>query len=207
MFLSRIRLNHRNQGVQRDLANRYDLHRTLERCITDRSGRTLWRQITNWNQPSEILIQTSTIPDFTAILEMPGNSDYLLSSESKEWSPQDLLKKGQTYHFLIEANPTKSERRLEGQKRGKRVPIGQLDNQYRWLSSQAAESGFEIMGCWVRDSQVHRIAKGGSTISCLGVTFEGHLKVIDIAKTAESFSRGFGSAKGLGFGLLTIRRA
>jgi len=65
MFLSKLILNPKSREARRDLANPYDLHRTLARAFAPDEqtapGRFLWRlePTANWQQP-QLLVQSQT---------------------------------------------------------------------------------------------------------------------------------------------------
>lgn len=204
MILSRLVLNHNSKAVRRDLASRYEMHRTLARALAGQTDRGLWRVVTPSSGPNEILLQSQHQPDIAAILEREESHDYLSSHEAREWYPDRVLQTDACYRFFLEANPTCAQS-VEGQ-RSKRVGVRTTSAQYQWLARQGVQHGFELLGCLVRDSEVHRIARAGKPMTILGVNYEGHLKITDRVKFLKALQGGLGRARGFGFGLLSLGR-
>ena len=116
---------------------------------------------------------------------------------------------GSELAFNVEANPTK---RLaadgpEGRK-GDRVPLRD-DALPAWMIRHADDGGFEI----IPDSLVvERVGRRTAKLKVAAnrhwdaVSFHGRLCVTDAGKFAEVLLKGIGSAKGFGFGLMSIAR-
>ncbi len=112
--------------------------------------------------------------------------------------------------FRVEANPTK---RLafdgpEGRK-GARVALHD-DALAAWMVRHAEPSGFELLLDSLRIERAGRQTarlKSAANRHWEAVHFQGRLRVTDSAKFAEALKTGIGSAKGFGFGLLSVARA
>ncbi len=112
--------------------------------------------------------------------------------------------------FNVEANPTK---RLaadgpEGRK-GARVPLRDDAALAAWIARHADKGGFEIIHESLGIERVGRQTaslKGAANRHWDVVSFHGHLRVTDAAAFATALAKGIGSAKGFGFGLLSIAR-
>ena len=257
MFLSQLILNGRCHDVQRDLADPYQLHRTLSRAWGDGDeydrARVLFRVEEAREGSPLVLVQSKVAPEW-AFLEQ---SDYLNAApQVKEWSPR--LEAGQSFAFRLRANPTVKR---EGKRRGIYHPIGQGE----WLARKAAQHGFELPMTTVPDadhqpvraplvransegqrmseprdegrdarftrvrakvgqhdktldkpkgeevigSGVRRMDKGEAELHAALICaerFEGVLRVVDVQVFLAALENGIGSAKGLGFGLLSLAR-
>ena len=216
MFLSRLRLNPRLKEVRRDLANPYEMHRTLSRAVSEALTRNEERML--WRRPTElpiVLVQTLTEPDWSAL-----PLGYAEEAEYKPFCP--VLKEGQVLRFRLLANPVKRARDT-----GKRVALKTPEEKLRWLGHKLAQGGMELvetsegpLALIQRDTflEVFRSAKarevsdvlpeGNTTkkIRLQATLFEGVLRIKDPEQAVETLKRGIGPAKGLGLGLLSLRR-
>lgn len=116
----------------------------------------------------------------------------------------------QRYAFQLRANPTKKVIKLgpNGQptKNGKRVPLRMREELVTWFTHKSEEGGFELETDKLRTIPYgpERFQKNGRDTTHTSVEFAGVLTVTDPAKFHETFTRGIGSAKAFGFGLLVI---
>ena len=108
MYLSRLTLNPRTRRVQRELANPYELHRTLLRAYPDallKTERILYRVETDPRSGvPAVLLQSHARPDW-AWLGEPGARDYLLAAPQTK-AFELTLTPGQLLAFRLRANPT-----------------------------------------------------------------------------------------------------
>lgn len=154
--------------------------------------------------------------------------DYLISSSNipdrkpnlaiTEFNIAKKLTAGQTLAFRLRANPTKRLGKDAGKDQGKRVGIYKEDEQLKWLheklegdrNSQHVAGGFHLLRCQIsRDEKIENskaIVRGSEShdLKLFSVQFDGILRVVDPIKAANTISTGIGSAKGFGFGLLSI---
>ena len=213
MYLTKLLLNPLSRQVVRDLANPYELHRSLLSVFPDANdggpGRVLFRvesrPSSDWydDEPPApvVLVQSEHAPDW--------NNSKLDRDYFRERLPSKLLSQqfavGTSLRFRLRANPTK---KLDGKRHG----LFHEDAQRAWLKRKAMEFGF--------DADLDRVAvlsEGNSQgtkrngqrydITHFAVRFDGELIVTDAAKFAEALRCGIGSAKGFGFGLLSVARA
>jgi CRISPR system Cascade subunit CasE len=211
MYLSRLILNPTNRRVQRELANPYELHRTLMRAFPDDlqegAERVLFRVDADPRTGAlTLLMQSWGAPDWSW-LEDPGARGYLL--RSPETKPFDLnLSPGQALAFRLRANPTVKRRFNE--REHKRVGLYREEEQLEWLRRKGEQGGFRLLsarasretivrGVIHRDLETHNL-------NLLAVQFDGLLQVTDPVRLRETVRRGVGSGKGLGFGLLSLAR-
>lgn len=114
------------------------------------------------------------------------------------------------YAFQLCANPTKKVTKLgaDGQptKNGKRVPLRAREEFLGWINRKGEEGGFAVDTESLRTFSRGReyFEKQGMRGLHSAVEFQGVLKVTEPAKFHETFTRGIGSAKAFGFGLLII---
>ena len=219
MYLSRLLLNPRSREARRDLAGRYDLHRTLTRVFPGaRAGRDgpnddraldhglLFRAEPEAPGGPVVLAQSLDKPDWDAL---PAGYARRVDGP-KPFCP--ALERGQRLRFRLEANPTVKKKR-DGKKNGARVPLvhdrvpeshpevtaGYLD----WLERKARDAGFTVEH--VVDAPFQ--TSGGRAkrdLTLFGVRFDGVLAVTDPDVLVVAVRSGVGPAKGLGFGLLSL---
>ena len=213
MYLSRLILNPRNRRVQREVANPYQMHRSLMRAFPDdlkeSDERLLFRLEPGRNGALTLLVQSWALPDWS-YLAAPEFGGYLLpvSEPNPAVKSFDLdLAPGQVLAFRLRANPT-ARRTFDDKKR--RVGIYDEQEQIAWLKRKGELGGFRIVsartggqedvgGKIKRDEETH-------TLKLAAVQFDGLLQVTDPDRLRETVGRGVGSGKGLGFGLLSLAR-
>jgi len=141
---------------------------------------------------------------------------------------------GQVYRFRLRVNPTVKRRFDQSSKRPghRRIGLYCEEDQRAWLERKAREGGFEVIEVkaapqrggepvFVQDvAAVDRTFYGRApdryNSSCnrepdqlqhLAVTFDGMLRVTEPTTFIQTIEGGIGSAKGFGFGLLSLARA
>jgi CRISPR system Cascade subunit CasE len=235
MFLSKLILNSRDRQARRDLAMPYEMHRTLWRAFPDTNpGRILFRVDADRTGASPVvLVQSDLCPQWERLDEI--KSVYFLAPpELKEF--QLSFAPGQRLRFRLRANPTKKVAALQtaerGAKAGKRE--GYTKNGHRlallceaeqiaWLLHKGQDGGFRIPGEWIEDKDGRKVPNfrvevipegwvrcgkdGHGEGRFFAVRFDGVLEVTDPLKFQQTVADGIGSAKGFGFGLLSLARA
>lgn len=155
-----------------------------------------------------ILVQSAKEPDWGYAF---CNARYLLAASPKVRAFHPAFSSGQVLRFRLKANPTKkivdtNQPRANGTPRPIRVGLCGDEQRMDWLSGKAEHGGFSLVECRI-------VAKGNSDslkpgvkgkITHLGVTFEGVLEVTDPEAFTKTLESGIGSAKGFGFGLLSV---
>lgn len=225
MFLSKLVVNIRDRQARRDLASPYELHRTLWRAFPENDpGRILFRVEPDRTGRSIILVQSDLCPRWERLDERGGG--YLLAPpEFKEVQP--VFAAGQRLRFRLRANPTKKvgsstkEERQGGKKaNGQRLALLREDEQVAWLLHKGEQGGFRIPGEWQPGPDGQRVAnfrvdvvpegwvrcgkEGHAGGRFLAVRFEGVLAVTAPELFLQTLADGIGSAKGFGFGLLSL---
>lgn len=239
MYLSRLILNPRSRQVRNELADPYEMHRTINKAFPDANFKD--------NEPSGILfrvdlhprthiptllVQSRQKPDWGFLFGMrelaPANLDsgaaapsdsklknYLLEENDlplgvenpavKEVSLQ--LHEGQVLAFRLRANPTKRVKET-----AKRIGLIREEDQHNWLKRKLEFAGAALVSVNILNNQfVHgklfSEQEKEKRISLLSVQFDGVLQVKNPDELVKTIYSGFGSAKGLGFGLLSLARA
>lgn len=148
-----------------------------------------------------------------------GNSWHV---ESKSYEPK--LHVGESFHFRVRLNPTRSER-VSG-KRGKRqdlvmsrlhelkVPREQRaaerqrivhEELPQWLRLRGESRGFEIDYCVVDCYEVRRLYKAEREITLSVADLSGRLRVTDAGALGKVLQGGFGHGRSFGLGLLLLK--
>lgn len=220
MYLSKLELNPRSHEARRDLAQPYELHRTLARAFPTPDG-------LDYRAAHGVLfrLEPPTVPDARPVVLVQSTSGpiwetlptgYLHASACRELAP--TLTPGLVLGFRLVANPTKKVMR-EGRRQGNRVPLfdtgadEELTPAHHWLRRKAELNGFEVLH--VLSEGFHLATTRSSSASShqakqqlplYGVRFDGLLRVHDPLLVAEAVRQGIGPAKSFGFGLLSLTR-
>jgi CRISPR system Cascade subunit CasE len=211
MYLSRLMLNPRSRRVQREIAEPYQMHKTLMRSFPDdidrEKDRVLFRVDTDLRTGVPTVLLQSTLEPRWDWLEDKGSQGYLL--RPPETKPFDLnLTPGQVLAFRLRANPTVNRKCDDGKRR--RIGLYREEEQQEWLERKAEQGGFRLLS--VRSQNApdvqgwahHDEAK--HKLKLFAVRFDGLLQVTSPDLLHEAVRRGIGSGKGLGFGLLSLAR-
>ncbi len=217
MYLSRLTLNPRSRQVQRELADPYEMHRTICRAFPNANFKE--------NEPSGILfrvdlhpttgvptvlVQSQQQPDWSFLLA--DRKDYLLAEsalpigvENPAWKEVNLqLRAGQALAFRLRANPTK---RLK--ENAKRIGLFREKDQLAWLQRKIEAAGGALVSAHVTGKanlrgKLFTEKDDARRMRFVSAQFEGILHVKDPDLLVKTISAGIGSAKGLGFGLLSV---
>ena len=224
MHLSRLLLNPRSRQVQRELADPYEMHRTVCRAFPganfkdNESTGILFRvDLHPKTRLPTLLVQSLQQPDWGFLFT--DRKDYLLGEaflppgvENPAWKEMTLqLRAGQALAFCLRANPTfkKTTETEDGKKHKARLGIFKEDDQRKWLERKIASAGAALVSVNMADDQLVRgklftEKDDEKRMRFLSVQFDGILQVKDPKQFVETISTGIGSAKGLGFGLLSL---
>ena len=235
MYLSRLILNPRSRQVQREIANRYQLHRTVLGAFSEAlppDERVLFRLDADARSGRLVLlVQSVHAPDWS---RARLTADYMLpgaAPEVKEFHLPHLA--GQVLAFRLRANPTVKkathaeepaatpgyvaqarERRSRGEKEpgrnGVRLGLAKEEDQRAWLARKGEQHGFRVLRAHIAPEgvQVSHSGRGagGRRLAQLAVRYEGLLQVTDAELFFQAVREGIGSAKAFGFGLLSLAR-
>jgi CRISPR system Cascade subunit CasE len=216
IYLSLLTPNLRSREAQRDLKAPYEMHRTLLRAFpsakfgidrTDaEAAGVLFRVEDRSDGFPTVLVQSRVAPDWSVL-----NPGYL--SSPPQAKPVELaLRSGQVLAFRLHANPTRRLSAGKGHK-GKRVGIYKLEEQLLWLARKGEQHGFQLLQAQVatssklKDEQAIRRGSQRHDLELLAVRFDGLLSVGNPNRLIEAVEAGIGSAKGFGFGLLSLAPA
>jgi CRISPR system Cascade subunit CasE len=231
MFLSRLALNARDRQARCDLAQPYEMHRTLWRAFPDKDpGRVLFRVDTDRSGACPILLVQSDLRPAWERLDQREPRYLAHPPEVKE--VHLTFVRGLRLRFRLRANPTKKVGSLSkservagasdphgGTKNGRRIALLRVDDQVAWLLHKGEQGGFRIPGEWVEQDgrkapnfRVDVVPEGWVRCGKEGhadgrfyaVRFDGVLEVTDPDQFAQTLADGIGSAKGFGFGLLSL---
>lgn len=203
MYLSRLVLDPRNAMARRDLANPYDMHRTLVRAFAldevQAPPRFLWRlESGSVRDAPTVLVQSTPAGNWSALEQVAG---YLRRpAETKTFDLPAWVQPGASYRFRLVANPTVT-------REGKRLGLVGEEAQTAWLHRQALRHGFQLDAALVADSDVVCARKAAMPVSLQRACFEGLLTVLDASALSSALEAGIGPGKAFGFGLLSLARA
>ena len=214
MYLSRLILNPRNRRVQREVADPYQMHKSLMRAFPDNLAegdeRVLFRLEQGRDGALILLVQSWLLPDWSWLAE-PQARGYLLpvGEPNPAVKSFDLaLAPGQTLAFRLRANPT--VKRRFNKEDHKRVGIYDEEDQLAWLKRKGELGGFRLVSARTSGQEdVERTIKRGGEkhkLKLAAVQFDGLLQVTDPDRLRAAVRQGIGSAKGFGFGLLSLAR-
>jgi len=221
MYLSRLILNPRSRQVRSELADLYEMHRTVMKAFAGRleaDERALFRvDVHPRTGVPTLLVQSRHRPDW-GFLSASGK-DYLLSADElpldvenpavKETNPS--LNAGQVLAFRLKANPTKRLGKDAGEQHHQRVGLLREEAQLQWLQHKIEAAGANLVSASIandaraggklfRENEKHKL-------SFVSVQFDGVLQVRDPDLLLQTVGSGIGSGKGLGFGLLSLAPA
>jgi CRISPR system Cascade subunit CasE len=156
-----------------------------------------------------ILVQSAVKPDWDYAFH---NADYLLAAPPQVRSFDPCFAKGDRLRFRLAANPTRkidTKTGPDGRRRnGKRVPVP-TDKLYEWLAERAEPAGFSIDKDTITVQPAYIYfdkTRNGGGQRLRSVRYDGILEVTDPSSFQETLSRGIGSGKAFGFGMLSVAR-
>lgn len=203
MYLTRLQLDLRSARARHDLADPYEMHRTLVRAFVRDDEqippRILWRAepVSAWSAPV-VLVQAEEAGDWSVLAALPN---YLKAeAETRQLQPEQWLHEGARFRFRLFANPTVT-------RSGKRQGLLSEEAQLAWLGRQGERLGFAVEAALVSGSELLQGRKGDSRISLLKACFEGRLQVREPAALQEALRTGIGPGKAFGCGLLSLGKA
>ena len=202
MYLTRLRLDPRSALARRDLADPYEMHRSLVRAFVRDAEQTpprfLWRAepTAAWSSP-ELLVQSAEPGDWSVLAGQPNY--FKGEAETREWAPEAWVREHECFRFRLFANPTVT-------RDGKRLGLMGEEAQLAWLVRQGERLGFGVEAALVTGSEMLKSRKGDSRISLLRACFDGRLRVRDAEALAAALHAGIGPGKAFGCGLLSLGR-
>lgn len=214
LHLTRVTLNPLDRQVIRDLADPYDMHRTLTRAAeraADLPIPFLWRQDSSGpTEPQIVLIQSEQPLNWNALPD-----GFAGQVEQRTWNPDAVLKAGQQLRFRVVANPTVNRvpqarpvdepSNLPARGRRKRLGLRCEADQLAWMRRQADRLGLIPISLAVsRTGQIRSHRKANHRITVCTAQFDGVATITEPAALISGMRRGIGHARMLGLGLVTI---
>lgn len=212
IYLSCIELDLKQSAARRWLDNPYRIHQRLLTAWPDgAAGRVLYR-IEVEREPARILVQSPAEADWEKCFAgLP-----ILCGTPRQKRMELVVAPGQRLRFFLRANPTVRRLRFDekdtsprDRMTGQRVALLREEEQLEWLQRKAEAAGFAILTADARDrgEQVSYRPSSRSRLTHQSVDFEGRLQVTDSRRLLDAVVMGIGSAKGFGFGLLSLAPA
>lgn len=212
MYLSKLTLNPHSRQVQRELANSYQLHRTImsgfPATLPD-DERVLYRLDTEPRSGElTLLVQSIHEPDWSPLV-VADQKRYLhaMPETPKQFEPD--LPTGSFLRFRLRANPTIKKQR-DDHKNGNRVPLLREEEQTAWLDRKSEQHGFRVLQVQVTGKDElcgwKKEENNSHKLQFYTVQFDGVLQVTDRERFIAAVAQGVGPAKGFGCGLLSIAR-
>lgn len=201
MWISKLILNPRSAAVRRDIANPYEMHRTLMWALGEEAQagreRVLWRVESRRLERPVLLVQTLTKPAWEAVLNRYPRYADVDPTSPKAFDPQ--LVAGQVLRFRLRANPSVK-------RQGKRLALLSQEEKMNWLERKMKQAGCELRAAAILSEERVVAYKAGTPLTVFAVLFEGLIQVTEPAPCYAAIERGVGAAKGLGMGLLSVAR-
>lgn len=224
MYLSRLILNPRSRQVRNELTDPYEMHRTVCRAFPEgqfRAARSaenstgvLFRvDLHPRTRIPTLLVQSRQKPEWSFLLAerkdyLLGDNELPLDAENPAIKQMNLqLRDGQVLAFRLRANPTKRSK-----ENAKRIALIGEEDQHDWLKRKLEAAGAALVSVNIANEQFRHgklftEKNKEKRLNFLSVQFDGILQVKDSNSLVDSVFKGFGSAKGLGFGLLSLAPA
>lgn len=198
MYISKIELNPACNQVRAELGDMYQMHRTLSKAFGDdpseyAEARCLFRVDEQGENPY-ILVQSRIKPEWS---RLTVDSCYMVAEPMvKQFAPN--LKVGQRLAFKLRANPTVK-------RDGKRFGLYREEEQIEWLKRKGRDNGFEVLAAFNNTEKLRANRKpNDKEATFASVVFEGVIRITDPEVFSKALESGIGSAKGFGFGLLSV---
>jgi len=226
MYLSSVLLNVKSRAVQRDLADPYQMHRTvlstLPVCEGDaRAHFGVLHRADSYrgSQHIQLLVQSKVAPDWNRLAKKNYVESESAASIQSVLSLYKSIPVGQVLAFRLRANPTKkvdTKTGPDGQRRnGRRVLLQGETAQIEWLQRKSRQCGFRLLDVTVQPEGVKHLTKfspvaNGPVRSSTGdaaigtVLYEGYLRLMVASDFLDCLVQGIGPGKAFGCGLLSI---
>lgn len=210
MYLSYLLLDQNKADVRRALGNAYEMHRTILRAFDDDTQAParekfgiLYRLFDERGLKLYVLHQAKA--DWNKI----KNQGFTLAKIANNPKPMattvESLKAHATYTFDLLCAPTRKVKR-EG-KLGHRQFLATPEERVHWLQRKGEQSGFALSGASLMEGGQLKVfvKKRECEQSALtAVRFQGELTVTDAERFRTAFSKGIGSGKAFGLGMMLL---
>jgi len=163
LYLSRLIFDPRSRQVWNELAQPYEMHRTLMHAFEkypiddganprEKFGILFRADVDDTHNRAIVYVQSTVEPDWSFLANHPN---YLLrDADPPNPACKDIseayerLQRRQVFSFRLRANPTKriaKPRKGDGELKGKRVGLLREEEQIEWLTRKGQDCGFEIL--------------------------------------------------------------
>lgn len=196
MYLSRVVLS-TGRATDEWLMNPYHIHQCVCMALPN-DPRALYRLERDGGGRFRLLVQSSVLrPDWEKALD---KFPFVVSYEFNRYEPRFAA--GQIFAFRLRGCPSAT-------RNARRYPLLDEAAQYAWLNRKLAAAGVGVLVTEIVMRERQRMTKQFAdgrliTMTHHGVLFEGRFRVIEPGRLVSALRAGIGSAKGLGFGLLSI---
>lgn len=206
MYLSELRLDPAFTAARRDLADPYQMHRTLARVYAPNDDtpppRFLWRLESGGPLGGHgvVLVQAAMPGRWEALTDLGGYVSSLQADKAVDTGR--FVQPGRRYYFRLLANPVVT-------RQGRRLGLHRQEEQLQWLERQGQRLGFDVAGADIsgRERIVMRKAGGDRPNVKDAVLFDGELIARDAEALRAALVDGVGHGKAFGMGLLSLKPA
>lgn len=204
MYLSRVEIDDNNRQKIKDLSHLGAYHNWVEssfpnEILRGERLRHLWR-IDHLRGKHYLLVISQEKPDFEKFQRYGVKG----TASSKRYRPfLEQLREGEVMNFKLTANPTYRTN-------GNVYPHITIDQQKEWLLNRTERFGFEIINNEDGSFNFDIVNRDWPTlyhqrrVRLSRVTYQGLLRVTDLAKFKDALTHGIGREKAYGMGMLTV---
>ena len=209
MYLTRMELDVNKRDTRKALMSPNLLHGAIESSFPGERERRLWR-IDKFQGRYDLLLLSARIPELTKMVKQFGKEESGPPWQSKSYDTLlERIHSNRIWQFRLTANPTKSVKSAENEKRGAVHAHITPEHQTQWLLDRCEAHGFSVdpEEVMVISSQWQRFYKGSERkhpVTLLSVTFDGILTVTDEVRFRQTLVEGIGRGKAFGQGMLTV---
>jgi CRISPR system Cascade subunit CasE len=215
-YLTRLILNPRSRQVHNELADPYEMHRTVMKAFAGNlhaEERVLFRVDVPRTGIPALLVQSKYEPDWSEITAPRKN--YLLDESYLPFGEESLaikevnfsgkLRSAQRLSFRLRANPIKRIKETH-----KRVGLYKEEEQLAWLKRKlSCENAAKLIFARIvnksdQNGKLFKEKDKKKRMKFHAVLFEGILEISDQAEFQKMLEAGIGPGKGMGFGLLSL---
>lgn len=205
MYLSKLVLNSRNRRVIKEINSPYEMHRTISKAFYSEDSlpgnRILFRVEPGNERAVTLIIQSQVMPQWS---KLTVENDYFYGDNIPQTKKVELkIIEGLNLLFRLRANPTKREKVSR-----KRIGIYSEEELLNWIIRKGEENGFSVSSVNIAKEPKVKTGVKGQEIRHFAefnsVLFSGNLLVKNADLFIGAIYNGIGSAKGFGFGLLSI---
>ena len=199
IYLTRLMLQSRSKLVRSEIMKPHEMRTRLARVFGDEGGdidESAFLYRVERSPRPHVLVQTKFEPGWPSL----GNLSEFLAKPPEVKVIKPKFSKGDRFLFRLRANPTL---RVAGKRHG----LYEWEDQAKWLARKAEDNGFSIKKFTVRQEDCLELhGNRGRVTKFATVQYDGELDVINPLMFADAFENGVGSARAMGYGLLSLAR-